>query len=401
MTGGKQNGARGSSGRAITGAFVMAVALTVGGCGGGGGFASNDVAICGNAQVRDVAVMDLDGNGTDDVAVGCRTRHDPLVGHLEVWLSDGSGGLERVQSIKLGDFDSGGEGAGPITAADFDEDGDPDLVVADTGGTTHGVSVLHARGGGTFGEPAYFERPITWVATSDVNGDGHQDLIPVLNMGGRYVPGGGSLIDPNGPTRVMARDTRGYQSPQQLDFNADGRTDAVIAEPRHGRLHLFPSGGKARDIVLGKQVRAVQRVMSGADVDGDGKVDLLVTTRGEGDGHETRWVLTAGGPHLSDPVSALPADASNVRAADFNGDGEVDLFVNQGYKPDQQYHGGAHPMVLMGKPGGGYREPVTLNLPGSPNGETLGDVNGDGKTDFVYRRIGEDTPQGVVYLSRM
>jgi len=380
---------------AATGPLLLAA------CGGGGGFDTTTVDFCDNAQVRDVAVMDLNSDGADDAAVGCRTRHDPLVGHLEVWLSNGSGGLERAQSLKLGDFDSGGEGAGPITAADFDEDGHLDLVVADTAGTTHGVSVLQGNGDGTFGQPRYFERPITWLASSDVNGDGHQDLIPVLNTGGRFVPGNGSLIDPTRPTRVMARDTRGYESPQQLDFNADGRADAVIAEPRHGRLHLFPSGNEAHDVVLGKQVRAVQRVMSGADVDGDGHVDLLVTTRGAGDGHETRWVLTRGGAHLSDPVVAVPADAARVRAADFNGDGTVDLLVDKGYKPDLQYHGGAHPMVLIGEPGGGYADPVTLDLSGSPNGETLGDIDGDGRTDFIYRRIGENAPQGVVFLSRL
>ncbi len=363
-------------------------------------FDAAPLPLCGSAQVRAIAALDLNSDGADDVAAGCRTRHSPFKGRVEIWLSDGSGRFSKAQSLPLGRFQTGGEGAGPITAADFNEDGHPDLVIADTAGTIHGITVLYGKGGGTYGAPTYYRRPITWIATSDVNGDGHADLIPVLQIGHSFIPGDGKRIDPNAQRRVMARDTRGYGHPQRLDFNRDGRTDAVIPEGRSGRLHLFPSGAAAYDVVLGKAVRGIRRVMSGAHVDGDRAVDLLVMTQGAAARHEVRWVLTQGGAHLSPPILSLPPDVADVRAADFNGDNVPDLLVHQGYRPKLKYHGAAHPMVLMGKRDGGYARSITLSLPGSPNGEVMGDFDKDGRTDFIYLRISQDQPQAQVYLSR-
>lgn len=382
-------------------AGVAGLAL-LGGCGSGGGFSTTAYDFCGSdADLRGMLATDLNNDGADDVAVGCRTRHDPLTGSVEIWLSDGDGHLSKHQTRTLGTQSTGGEGASPITAADFNEDGNPDLVISDPAGIKHGVSLLYGHGDGSFSEPRYFSRPITWAATSDVNGDGHADLIPVLYGGGgrHYIAGDGGRLDASGPVRLLARDTRDYQEPAQIDLNADGRTDAVIPVPHHGRLEVYPSGGKHYSEVLGKAVRKVQRINSGALRDGDDRPDLLVFAYREGDGHATRWVLTDGGIRLSDPIQAVPADAANVQAADFNGDNVPDLLVRVGYKPKPKYHGAAHPLVLIGKPGGGYASPQTLDLPGSPGGWALGDFNADGKTDMVYRRMTDDTDQGVVFLS--
>ena len=387
--------------------IFLAAVILLAGCGGSSGpFKATTVALCGDTQVRAVFADDFNGDGADDIAAGCRTRHDPLKGHVEIWLSDGSGGMHKAQSLPLGSFKTGGEGAGPITAADFNEDGNPDLVITDTGGTTHGISLLYGKGDGTFGQPTYYKRSaINAVATSDVNGDGHQDMLPIVSGFGsgasHYIPGDGSRLDAGARMQLVAHDTRGYKDASFGDFNGDRATDVVIPEPRAGRLHVFTSGGKAHDIVLGKAVRQVQRVLSGADVDGDGKTDLLVATRRQDGGNDTRWLLTKGGPHLSAPLSAVPTDATRVRAADFNGDGVTDLLVGQGYKPKLKYHGGAHPLILIGKQDGGFKKPIKLDLPGSPGGEVLADLNGDGKTDFVYQRISDKDPQGAVYLSTM
>ncbi|MGD8688359.1 MAG: VCBS repeat-containing protein [Gammaproteobacteria bacterium] len=385
--------------------LIAVAGLLLGGCGGSGQFETTAVAFCGQDAMSGMTIGDFNGDGADDAAVGCRTRHDPLEGRAEIWLANESGGMTRVQSLPLGSFKTGGEGAGPITAADFNEDGHLDLVVTDTAGTTHGFSTLYGKGDGTFSQPTYFKQSeIKSVVSTDVNRDGHQDLLLLVNSFGsdatHYIPGNGGSINGEGPVRLVARDTRGYRNASGGDFNGDHRRDAVVPEPRHGRLHLFPSGGKAHDIVLGKAVRAIRRAMSGTDVDGDGAADLLVATSGSGDGHATRWVLTKGGPHLSDPVAAVPADAAGVDVADFNGDGVADLLVHQGYKPRLKYHGGAHPLILIGKAAGGYRKPVTLDLPGSPAREMPGDFNGDGRTDLLYKRLDRRQPQGMVYLSR-
>lgn len=365
-----------------------------------GGFDTHEVALCGTDKLRGIIAQDFNGDGNDDVAVGCKTRSDPLTGQLEVWVSDAAGKLAQVQSLELGTFSSGGEGAGPITAADFNEDGYLDLVVVDTGGTTHGVSMLYGEENARFGEPTYYERLITWIASSDVNGDGHEDLIPVLRIGGRYIPGDGGEIDPSGPDQLMSSQTHEYGRPQRVDFNGDGRSDAVIPRASSGRLLLFPSAEKAYDLVMGKSVRQVQDVLSGARLDADDAPDLLLRMRNDKGQQEFRWLLTEEGPKLSAPIARLPADARRIQTADFNGDGIPDLLLDQGYQPEPKYHGAARPFIYMGKPDGGYEQAIVLDLPGSPGQKILADFNGDGKSDFLYSKITEDAEQGVVYLSQ-
>lgn len=181
-------------------AGLCAMLLLVAWCAHGQSFTANAVNLCGaGAEVKGLLVADFDGDGADDLAAGCETRHEPLKGHVEIWRWDASAGMHRVQSEALGSFKTGGEGAGPITAADFNEDGHLDLVVVDKAGMKHGISLLYGRDNGKFGPPTYFAMEYTRLAALDVNGDGHQDLIPFLHgRGGRhYIPGDGGKLNPN------------------------------------------------------------------------------------------------------------------------------------------------------------------------------------------------------------
>ena len=78
-----------------------------------------------------------------------------------------------------------------VTAADFNGDGKPDLVVANDGGNTVSV-LLNTTDAGVYHHqlrrPAdlrHRQRPVS-VAAADINGDGKPDLI-VANYGGNTV----------------------------------------------------------------------------------------------------------------------------------------------------------------------------------------------------------------------
>src|SRR6185503_10236347 len=68
-------------------------------------------------------------------------------------------------------------GASPVSVAigDFDEDGDPDLAVANR--FTPSISVFLNDGDGTFAAPidVTVTNEPTWVATADLDGDSHLD----------------------------------------------------------------------------------------------------------------------------------------------------------------------------------------------------------------------------------
>src|SRR5207302_249957 len=92
---------------------------------------------------------------------------------------------QMVSFIAHRDFVSG---AGPVSVAagDFNGDGKPDLAVANTGSNT--VSVLLGNGDGTFQAAAFFAAGLNpqYVAVGDFNGDGKPDLA-VANTGSNTV----------------------------------------------------------------------------------------------------------------------------------------------------------------------------------------------------------------------
>ena len=66
---------------------------------------------------------------------------------------------------------NGGVGHNPVAIADFNNDGTPDLLVADQSNDT--VNLLAGNGNGTFGAPVQFATGATPIAMAVGNFDGH------------------------------------------------------------------------------------------------------------------------------------------------------------------------------------------------------------------------------------
>jgi len=157
------------------------------------------------------------------------------------------------------------------------------------------------------------------------------------------------------------------------DFNNDGNLDIAVG--------LTNSDGSGTiDVYLGKgdgtfgspiATNSVTRVASmlAADFNGDGKLDLAVL---DGLGNTTIFLGDGTGRFAQQQVFNSPNTA--LVAADFNGDGKLDLVVT-GYPVVQ---------IFLGKGDGTFGSPQEILTGNAAFGNpAVGDFNGDGKLDLA------------------
>lgn len=180
------------------------------------------------------------------------------------------------------------------------------------------------------------------------------------------------------------------------DLTADGLDDIVVAAPGYGdaggAVGVFEgvfSGEAGLDdadaLLLGTAGEALTRLASGADLTGDGQVDLAVggSTAGGGDGAVWVWPgPTVGLVNSSDltRISGGTGDQLGLVgvAGDLTGDGTAELLVGSQNSGDVYVHTGPHTASVSadaGSPLGGAGFSLSALAP-------LGDVDGDGVDDF-------------------
>jgi hypothetical protein len=214
------------------------------------------------------------------------------------------------------------------------------------------------------------------VAAADFDGDGQVDLV-VNDMAGHRAL---ILWAPKFETMTpLPSGSKGnaYLNVAAADFDGDGHTDVVIANWPRSEVSLLLNAGKrsfraARVIQLPNPAFYV----AAADVDGDGKADLLVATYSGSTADLSRdgLIFLKGDGHggFAKPLS-LPAGPAPTMLAvgDVDGDGIADVAVcDQAGQQVTLFFKGLHSSEI-----------VHTNAP--PTGIALGDLDGDGKADLA------------------
>ena len=196
------------------------------------------------------------------------------------------------------------------------------------------------------------------------------------------------------------------------DVNGDGLDDIFIggAKGQPGKLLMQRPDG--RFVSTNEKLFAADAVSEdlGAvffDADGDGHPDLYVVSGGnefspQSPALQDRLYLNDGRGNFRKAVGNLPVEdvsGSRVAAADYDGDGDVDLFVGGRVVP---WHYGADPRsMLLQNDGHGHFTDVTKRLApelehvGMVTDAVWGDVDGDGRLDLVV--VGEWMPITVFH----
>jgi hypothetical protein len=271
-----------------------------------------------------------------------------------------------------------GPAQGGVTSADFNNDGLADIAVTDTMGNA--VRVLLNAGDGSLLPAASFlvgALPYALLA-ADLDGDGHVDIavansrsddVSVLRgLGNGQFAAAQSYASGLGPTDIAA-----------FDVNGDGLRDLLTY---YGEISVLLNDGRggfmpAPDIVVGEPTGAVAIAMEAADFTADGLIDLAVTYWPNGPSRSTIVQLINQGEgqfQAVDPVISISGGTEAMRAADVNCDGVKDLVV--------PIAGGGF-LILPGRAGQPFGEPVEIETDSGSNAVEFNDFNGDGLLDMA------------------
>ena len=253
-----------------------------------------------------------------------------------------------------------GNGPAAVGTGDFNNDGKPDLAVVSS--VTNSIYILLGNGDGTF------------------------TVAP-----GSPIPGVGTIgcIDQNQASNCSI--TVG-------DFNHDGNADlaetAMFAEPGnvvantvvvllgHGDGTFTPATGSP--ITVGNFPQAVRT----GDFDKDGFLDLVVANAKD----NTISILLGNGDGTFTPGATVPVGGFPffLAVSDFNADGSPDLAVSN--QSDSTV------TILLGNGDGTFTQPAGSPIPGfnyNPGAVVAADFNGDGKVDIAATNFTAVMPSPV------
>ena len=289
--------------------------------------------------------------------------------------------------------------SGVVATGDFNLDGLPDVAVLNQGqDATYGLYVYFGTGEGniTLGTANVHVPNATMMRTADMNGDGFLDLVfqTASSLSIWYGDGHGHFTA--GPTVTLAHPPQNFEL---ADLNNDGRIDIVAVECGAGcgvevklqnASHTFT---QSQFLVAGNT--PVARSLKVADINRDGKLDVILATSSPSSQKILVWKGTGAGTFGSMSSFNVPSCENgfcysaieDLAIADFYNDTNLHLAVVRGYCSPSDYDSLNCTMALNLYKNDGAGK-FTMQAPfyfGSAGGVSLvpGDFNEDQRQDLL------------------
>jgi len=352
--------------------------------------------------------IDVNGDGNDFVSVNYNTNttHVVLGQYSGRFYSEGSTYSTTSRAITYNTDANGNRviatnqvlGYGPQAgiAGDLNGDGIPDLVILDYG-------VVANRRNGV--NPGQNPPPASITVFLDQNKTN-------LKFAGQTVNTVGIGVNPTGTPPAKSPGTNSYPHTMVVtDLNGDGRPDIVEISPgtapkkNNGNAPTYSNYPGTLSILLneGNGVfftletitdRNVPTSVAVADVNGDGKPDILVTDQYNyiaGAAPALDIFLGQDGGYVSPaPIKLSLSNIANrpvaIAVGDLNGDGTPDVVVDSYGVPYANAKNPGTPgilSILLNSGGGNFSAPTSIFDAYGPTDVYIHDFNGDGNQDIV------------------
>jgi len=372
-----------------------------------------------------VQTGDFNGDGKLDLAVPDCLMYDnfgePICtqGGVHLLLGNGDGTFKTPL-----DSAAGTNNPVSITVGDFDGDGRLDVAVAEDCNNSPGpcftgtMDIVLGNGDGTFSQKSEYATALNFgpIVVGDYNGDGKLDLVTQSTIQTRsaYVnqlvmflgKGDGTFQAPT----VLASSDSSFQVAAQADLNGDGKADLILttcATPcTHQAVGILLGNGDGtfqKEVDYETAAEGMVGSVVVADFNQDGKPDLAVgfytsgaCTGSQGGTCGFDILLGNGDGSFQAPVHHVTLYGPwSVAAADFNGDGNLDLAATMiGASPDNE----ADPVVsvFLGNGDGTFQTAQGYGIGYRPTYMAVGDFNGDGRPDLAVEDNGLSILQNTV-----
>jgi CubicO group peptidase (beta-lactamase class C family) len=324
------------------------------------------VSLTVGTNPRAVAIGDLDGNGSRDLATANNGSND-----VSVVLSNGDGTFAAAVNYPAG------TGPHSVAIADLNLDGKSDLVVANNG--SDNVSVLLNNGDGTFAAAVNYGVGTNprFVAIGDLNGDGRSDVV-TANSGSNGV----SVLINNGSGTFAAKvDYPVGTNPYGVAIGQlDGvnKADLVTANKGSDNVSVLLNNGNGTfATAVSYGTGAGPYSVAIANFDGVNGNDVVTANETNGN---VSVLLNVGSPTQGTFATRVNystggTNSRSVATGDLDGDGQLDIATS-----NEASH---NVSVLAGNGDGTFGAATTYSAGTFPRSLAVGDLNGNGGLDIV------------------
>jgi endonuclease/exonuclease/phosphatase family metal-dependent hydrolase len=325
----------------------------------------------------DTVLLNIQNNNTANLPVICMGDFNAKPGTAEMSIIKNSSGLNMVDAL-------------------FDSAGDPTFHGWDATGDAKIDYILSTRN-------LAFTSSKVITTSYTVNGQTlwPSDHYPVMAT---YIPDifGGAHTDANG---ISASAATVYKF---ADVDGDGDDDKIYWNYTFdsGKPRVFLSNGNGTFASTAVTHAASASTSSTtryyyADINGDGKADLIRWNPALNSGHTLVYLATSGGNFsataVDNPEGTSAGTTTLYNFADVNGDNKADkIYWNATYD-------GGHTRVYLATSGGNFSGSVVSGTEGASTTASTqfwyADVDGDGDADKIYWHPSLNGGKTMVYLS--
>lgn len=281
------------------------------------------------------SIADMDGDGNQDLLItGNASTLDNPAPIATLYLGDGQGGFTEANAGLTGVWQRGS-----TAIADVDDDGNQDLVITGSDANFNPMAMLYlgdGQGGFTETNAGLTGVRLGSASIADVNEDGNKDLL-IIGSDGSSPTATLYLGDGQGGFSEAGAGLTGTRngSASIADVDGDGNQDLLItgSDGSSPTATLYLGDGQGNFTEAGAGLTGTRNGSASiADVDGDGNQDLLIT----GNSSASEIVLTAT-LYLGDGQGGFTEAGAGLTGvffygstaiADFDGDGNRDLLIN-------------------------------------------------------------------------